>query len=322
MAELRRVVFFGSPDFALPTLEALWSSAYRPLRIVSQPPRRAGRGRKPTDPPVARWATAHDVGVVQPRKVGAPCFVDWLAALTPDVAIVVAFGQIFPQRLLEVPRCGCINLHASLLPKYRGAAPIQAAIAAGERETGVTTMLMEAGLDSGPILLQRRTAIAAEETAPELAARLAEMGARLVVDTLEGLEHGSVHPRPQDDEAATYAPRLVKEDGWVDWTLSAEQIERLSRALQPWPGLTCLCRGEPLKIHRVRRLERDAGVHAEPGTFLGVENRALAVATGDGVLGLIEVQRPGKKVLGALDFEHGEQLERGSVEFAAPASGS
>jgi methionyl-tRNA formyltransferase len=319
MEPLRRVAFFGSPDFALPTLDALVASVYRPLVVVSQPARPAGRGRREEETAVAARARVLGLEVWLPQKVRDPAFLASFEALAVDVAVVVAFGQIFPKALLAMPRVGCINLHASLLPRHRGAAPIQAAIAAGDLETGVTTMLMEAGLDTGPILLQRRTPIGAEEDAPSLSARLAAIGAELVIDTLGRLEHGTLTPRPQDDAEATLAPRLAKSDGLVDWTLDADAIARRGRAFEPWPGLTSICRGEPLKLRQARPLDRRGRGGAQPGTFLGLEDGVLAVAAGGGTtLGLARVQRPGRRELAAPEFLRGEPLVVGTVEFSTP----
>lgn len=321
MEAIRRVVFFGSPEFAVPTLDALAATRYRPALVVTQPPRPAGRGRRDEEPAVARRAREHAIEVWQPAKVRAPAFLEPFATLGADVAVVVAFGQIFPTALLALPRFGCVNLHASLLPRHRGAAPIQAAIAAGDGETGVTTMLMEAGLDTGPILLQRATPIADDEDAPSLSARLATLGAELMIETLEGLERGAVVPRPQDESRATLAPRLAKRDGAVDWSLDADVLARRARAYRPWPGSTTLCDGEPLKLIEVRPLDLARDRDVAPGTFLGVEEGALAVAAGAGTtLGLVEVQRPGRRPLAAPEFLHGERLVPGEVEFATPPS--
>jgi methionyl-tRNA formyltransferase len=316
---VRRVAFFGSPGFALPTLDALVSSSYRPLLVVSQPARPAGRGRLEEDTAVATRARSVGIEVWQPEQVRAPDFLAAFAAFAADVAVVVAFGQIFPKALLALPRLGCINLHASLLPRHRGAAPIQAAIAAGDRETGVTTMQMGAGLDTGPILLQRSTPIGEDEDAPALSARLAQIGAELMIETLARLEQGTLTPRVQDGALATVAPRLDKRDGAVDWTLDAVALARRSRAFQPWPGLTSWCRGEPLKLHHVRALDRPRSGAAAPGTFLGLQDGALAVAAGGGsTLGLLRVQRAGRRQLEAAEFLRGERLEVGAVEFSTP----
>ncbi len=305
-----KLLFFGTPAFAVPTLEALERAGRAPARVVTQPARPVGRGRKLRQPAVAEWALERGIPVAQPKRVRARSFRELVAADRPEAVVVVAFGQIFPGSLLELPPLGCVNLHASLLPAYRGAAPIQAALAAGETETGVTTMLMEKKLDAGPILLQRRVPIGPEETTPELAERLAGIGAGLVVETLDRLEAGEIEPRPQDDSLASFAPLLSKDDGRVDWRLRAVEIFNLLRAYTPWPGLTSTLRDEPVKIGRGRPI--DSGSEAEPGELLGVRDGRLAVACGGGTAFGIEVlQRPGRKALGAAEFANGERLRPG-----------
>ena len=320
MAAIERLVFFGSPQFAVPTLEALVASGYAPLLIVTQPTRPAGRGRQGggrrlQDPPVLRWARERGVETLQPERVRARDFLDRIRALAPDVAVVVAFGQIFRASLLSMPRLGCVNLHGSLLPRFRGAAPIQAAIAAGDAETGVTTMLMDEGLDTGPMLLSEAVSIGPRDTTPSLAERLASVGGDLMVRTLRGLEEGSLVPRPQPAEGVL-APRLKKSDGRLRLSETAPQIERRFRAYQPWPGLETICRGGALKVMGLRVLDRTASSSAAPGTFLGVLDGALAVVCGaQSVLGLDSVQRPGRKALGPADFLNGERLVEGEGEF-------
>jgi methionyl-tRNA formyltransferase len=311
-----RTVFFGTPEFAVPTLAALAEASYAPLLVVTQPARPAGRGRKLQDPPVALWARRHGLAVRQAAKVNEESFMAALAELAPEVAVVVAFGQIFRPALLELPRHGCLNLHASLLPRHRGAAPIQAAIAAGETRTGVTTMKMEAGLDTGPVLLQAELAIGPRETAGELAPRLAELGAGLMVETLRRLEAAALEPRPQDDALATYAPRITKADAEVDWRAPAPRIYDRLRAFTPWPLLVAELRGEPLRILAARVLAERPG-EEEPGTILGLVEDHLGVRCGGPanesgtMLGLARVQRPGRRGVGAADFVNGERLRPG-----------
>ncbi len=313
------VVFFGTPDFAVPTLAALVSAGRAPALVVTQPARPAGRGRHLLDPPVACWAREHGLPVAQPERVKEPAFLESLRALAPGVAVVVAFGQIFTRDLLELPRHGCINLHASLLPRWRGAAPIQAAIAAGDVRTGVTTMRMEQGLDTGPILLQEEMEIGPRETAGELSRRLAEAGGPLMVETLARLEEGVLEAQPQESGEATYAPRLTRDSGRVDWSRSAREIADRLRAYTPWPGLTAELRGAPVKLVAADVLgAEEADESTEPsGSFLGLRGGALAVACGVGsvgsVLGLRELQRPGRKSLKAADFANGERLRVGET---------
>jgi len=311
---LERIVFFGTPEFALPTLAALHAAGRSPVLVVTQPARPVGRGRELREPPVAAWARARGLAVEQPERVRDPAFLERVAALSPDLAVVVAFGQIFPRRLLELPRQGSVNLHASLLPRHRGAAPVQAAIAAGDRTTGVTTMLMEEGLDTGPILLQEEAAIGERETAGELAARLAEQGAALVLRTLDGLERGAIAPRPQPPEGATYAPRLDRAAARADWSLPAVDLDRRLRAYTPWPGLRAELRGQPVSIVGGEPLETGAAAQSggAPGTLLGLRQRRLAVVCGGGsVFGIAGLQRPGRRTVAAADFFNGERLHAG-----------
>ncbi len=309
---LERVVFFGTPDFALPTLDALVAAGRAPVAVVSQPARPVGRGRRLEEPPVARRARALGLPLLQPEKVRAEPFLAELAALRPEVAVVVAFGQIFPRALLDLPDHGCINLHASLLPRWRGAAPIQAAIAAGDRTTGVTTMQMEAGLDAGPILLQEEVAIGAEETAGELGARLAERGAGLVVRTLAALAAGTLSPAPQREADATFAPRLTRASGRADWRLPGPALFDRLRAYTPWPGLWATLREEPVKLVAAVDLKAATPRQDPPGTILGLAGGRLAVACGGGTaLGIETLQRPGRRALDAATFANGERLQPG-----------
>ncbi|MEA2560564.1 MAG: methionyl-tRNA formyltransferase [Acidobacteriota bacterium] len=314
MPAFERILFFGTPELAVPTLAALVEAGRSPVAVVTQPSRPVGRGLKLAHPPVADWARGHGLEVIQPAKVRDPVFLAQAAELSPDVAVVVAFGQIFPTALLRLPKHGCVNLHASLLPRWRGAAPIQAAIAAGDPLTGVTTMLMEEGLDTGPMLLREETEIGPGETAGDLSRRLADMGGRLMVRTLEAMERDEVVPRPQDSALATYAPRLTRESGRVDWTQTSREISDRLRAFTPWPGLSAELRSEPVKLARVDVLQEPT--EAAPGIFLGLRDNRLAVACGEGtVLGISEIQRPGRKALRAADFANGERL-RGGESFS------
>ena len=305
------VVYFGTPEFAVPTLAALLESGRAPRLVVTQPARAVGRGRRMHEPPVAAFARRHGLPVEQPERVKEEGFLARLAALAPDVAVVVAFGQIFPRALLELPRLGCVNVHASLLPRWRGAAPIQAAIAAGDGATGVTTMRMAAGLDSGPILLREETPIGDRETAGDLSARLAQIGARLLVRTLDELERGTVVEQPQDEALVTYAPRLRREDARVDWTLDAGAIAARWRAYTPWPALESMLRGEAVKLAEVRPSAPPEQAAAQ-GALLGLGGDGLRVACGGGTAVAIgELQRPGRRPLPARDFWNGERLHAG-----------
>jgi methionyl-tRNA formyltransferase len=316
------LVFFGTPELAIPTLAALVEAGRAPVCVVTQPARPVDRGQQPREPPVARWARHHGLAVLQPARVRSAEFLAELRPLAPAVAVVVAFGQIFPAELLSLPAHGCLNLHASLLPRYRGAAPIQAAIAAGEARTGVTIMRMEQGLDSGPILLQEETPIGALETAGDLGLRLAAIGARLMLEALARLERGDLAARAQDDAVANYAPRLTRASGRVDWSLPATVLANQLRAFTPWPGLTAELRGEPVKLLRVAPLasaaeaaaagESGRATPADAGVLVRVTREGLVVGCGGGtVLALTELQRPGRKAQRGADFANGERLRPG-----------
>jgi methionyl-tRNA formyltransferase len=323
-----RIVFFGTPEFAVPTLDALEAAGRRPVLVVSQPSRPRGRGKKVEPPPVARWAVERGVALEQPARVRDAIFLDRLRELAPDLAVVVAFGQIFRSELLRLPRLGCVNLHASLLPRHRGAAPVQAALLAGDDTTGVTTMAMDEGLDTGPILLQREVPIEPGENALELQGRLARIGAELMVETVERLAAGTLRPTPQRHELATLAPRLRKEDGWLDWRAPAREVAARVRAMTPWPGAFTTLRGEPLRILEARPLDATseaAGVispsEREPGAVLGRIGDGFAVRCGDGgALLVLGVQRPGRRALAAVDFWNGERIVPGESCAEPPRS--
>ena len=285
------------------------------MLVVSQPDRPVGRGRKLRRPPVASWAVEHGLEILQPERVRDPGFLSVLEERRPSLAVVVAFGQIFPKVLLDIPAHGCVNLHASLLPRWRGAAPIQAAIAAGDRTTGVTTMLMEEGLDSGPILLQEEVEIGPAETAGGLFGRLAERGAGLVVETLERLEGGNLEPRPQEHAEATKAPMLKKSDGYLDWSLTAIEVFDRLRGFTPWPGVSAEIRGERVKILWGEPIASPAALSPAdmaPGVFLELRDDRLVVGCGDGSRFAVErVQRPGRRAMNAGDLARGLRLEPG-----------
>jgi methionyl-tRNA formyltransferase len=299
-----RVVFMGTPAFAVPTLAALYQNGHTIVAVMTQPDRPAGRGRHLTPPPVKAKALEMGVPVVQPERVKAPDILERLRQDRPDVIIVVGYGQIIPQTIIDLPQHGCVNVHASLLPKYRGAAPIQWAIANGEIRTGVTTMRIEKRLDAGDILLQRQTEIGSGETAPDLAERLAAMGASLLIETLERLEKGTIQPRKQDEAEATYAPILKREDGWIDWSRSAREIANRVRGFEPWPGSYTNFRGKRLHIRRARVA---GGITRPPGALL-FSGRDLLVACGEGTSLLVEeVQLEGKMRTSAEDFVRGHR---------------
>lgn len=311
-AESQRIVFFGTPEFAVPTLDALVEADRAPVVVVTRPARSAGRGQKVQEPPVAGAARAHGIEVVQPERIADEELVERMRDFEPDLFVVVAFGQIFPPELLELPALGSINLHASLLPKYRGASPIQSAVANGEKKTGVTTMLMEEELDAGPILLQEETPIRRTETAGELAERLAKSGARLMVETLEQLGEGKLKQRKQREESASYASKFSKDDGRMNWALEAEELYNRMRALDPWPGMTANFKGRPVKILWGVPMTWEKGPSGFTGTYLGLRQGKMAILCGgDTVFGIEELQRPGKKPQRASDFVNGERLRVG-----------
>lgn len=308
----KKLVFFGTPDFAVPTLEALDAAGRTPVLVVTQPAKPAGRGKEVQEPPVAEWARERNLELAQPESLKDEAFLSRLEEVAPDVAVVVAFGKIFPPRLLELPKHGCINLHASLLPRYRGASPIQAALLHGEKKTGVTTMRMEEELDAGPILLQEEVPIKLHETAGELTERLAPIGGELVVATLDQLDRGKVKERKQREESVSYARQIVKTDGRLDWSLTADELYHRVRAFDPWPGVTTHFRNRPLKVVWGVPMDWEDAPMGATGTFLGLRQGRIAVLAGEGtIFGLEEVQRPGKKVLRASDFANGERLRVG-----------
>lgn len=308
MTESLHLVFCGTPQFAVPTLEKLVASGFSVDLVVTQPDRPKGRGLELVACPVKQSALTLNLPVIQPERIKTSDeFHDQLARLKPDAIIVVGYGRLIPQWMLDLPRLGNINLHASLLPKYRGAAPIQWAIAKGEIVTGVTTMRLDAGLDTGDILLQRELAIEPADTAETLAPRLASMGADLMIETLLGLQAGSIQPRPQDDAQATLAPILKKEDGAIDFSRAASEILNRMRGFQPWPGVYTKFRQKILQIVRARLADEEV-----PQSELLVAGGRVFVGCGRNTsLELLNVQLEGKKRIAARDFLHGYRLGPG-----------
>ena len=307
---MEKLVFMGTPDFAVPVLKAL-IGRYEIVGVVTQPDRRAKRGRKVEASPVKVVALAHDLPVLQPPRLRQPDVVVELRALASEAIVVAAYGQILPAEVLAIPPRGCLNVHASLLPRYRGAAPVAAAILAGEEETGVTIMLMDEGMDTGPILSQATCAISPQDTRGSLSAKLAQLGADLMMDTLPRWLADEIEPRPQDHSQATYSRIIAKQDGLIDWSQSAVEIWRRSRAYHPWPGTYTYWRGKLLKVLRAGVLPHWSG-EGEPGQVM-VLDEGLAVATGEGALLLGEVQLAGKRALSAEDFARGQRGFGGSV---------
>ena len=310
-----RIVFFGTPAFAVPVLHALLDGPDQVVGVVCQADQPAGRGQKLRQPPVKVVAAARGVPIAQPRSVRGDDFARLLAGWTPDLSVVAAYGRILPRRILDIPRLGSINVHASLLPKYRGAAPIQWAIARGETTTGITIMRMSEQMDAGDILLQRATPIGAEETGGELHDRLAELGAAALREALALLRQGRLTATPQDPAAATLAPMIEKSDGLIDWTRPAVELARRVRAFNPWPSAFTRHGGRLLKVHRARPLSAPA--RAAPGTVERADT-VLRVATGAGQLELLELQWEGRRRLAAADFVRGGGVGAGDRLDGAP----
>jgi methionyl-tRNA formyltransferase len=294
-----RIVFAGTPDFALESLRRLVESGNIPVAVLTQPDRPAGRGKQLTASPVKEFALDQDIPVLQPVTLRDPDAVAEIAALDADLLIVAAYGLLLPQTVLDLPRSGCLNVHASLLPRWRGAAPIQHAILAGDAETGVCLMHMEAGLDTGPVYVSESTSIGDEETAGELHDRLARLGADLLVDKLEAILRGDLEAKQQDEIGATYASKIRRQDAALDWTRPAAEIARAVRAYNPVPGAWFELDGESIKCWQARVL--DDG-ESPPGVVLDAGKDGVDVACGEGVLRLLEVQRPGRRRVTAAEF--------------------
>jgi methionyl-tRNA formyltransferase len=297
---MARVVFMGTPAFAVPSLRALIKAGYDVAAVVTQPDRPAGRGGKLTAPPVKQAAVELGLEAYQPESAKTDEAYGYLRDKNPDVIVVVGYGQIISQRVIDLPRLGCVNVHSSLLPRLRGAAPINWAIVRGDKRTGVSIMQIVKKLDAGDVLGVKETPIGDDEYAPELADRLADIGAELLIETLQLLEKGAITPRPQDDEASTYAPIMTREDGLVDWNLPAREIYNRVRGFSPWPGAYTFFRGKRFHIRRALL----ASGEAAPATMV-IEAAALKIGCGEGLLQALEVQVEGKRAMTAEDFVNG-----------------
>jgi methionyl-tRNA formyltransferase len=304
------IIFMGSAPFAVPSLDALVKSRHEVKGVVTQPCKPAGRGMHMRECAVAEYARNAGLALYQPKSVRKPEALDHLKEFAPDLIVVVAYGKILPRALLDIPPMGCINVHASLLPKYRGAAPINWAIAHGEKTTGVTTMFIDEELDAGDMLLTASTPIDSCETANMLHDRLADMGADLLVQTIDGLLGGSVIPVPQDHARASFAPIMKKEDGHIDWSLSAMEIYDRIRAFTPWPGTFTLLQGKKLRVHEAAPIECEHG--SKPGTIIQAKD-SVSVACGKGALYILEMQAEGGKRMPAADFLRGHKLQEGDT---------
>jgi methionyl-tRNA formyltransferase len=300
------VVFAGTPDFALPSLDAIAASRHRLVAAFTQPDRRSGRGQRLASSPVKERALELGIPVIQPASLCEPAAQDALAAFAPEVMVVVAYGLLLPAPILELPRLGCLNVHASLLPRWRGAAPVARAILAGDSTTGVCIMRMEAGLDTGPVMLRREVAIGARETAGELESRLAGEGGSMIVDALEVLAAGRASFIPQDAAQATYASKLDKKEARLDWREPARVLERRIRALNPRPVAETTLDGAQLRIFESELVAAPAG--AVPGTILGADAKGIVVVTGDGALALLRIQLPGRRPVTAAELANARPL--------------
>lgn len=308
-----KIIFWGTASFGLPALESLLTSGHEILAVITQPDRPQGRGKKIVPSPIKSFAGQKKIPIYQPERSGDHSFVNLLKSFAPEIMIVIAYGQILSLDILSIPPGGCINVHASILPKYRGAAPIPWAILQGETRTGVTTMFMDEGLDTGPILLIGETDIALEETAGELHDRLAKMGADLLLQTLTGLEKGRLKPQPQDHAQASYAPKITKELARINWQMPARQLFNHLRAFDPWPGAFTYLDHHLLKIFRPRFFPGMDEVNEEPpGTIVEAAGEEITIATGRGYLKVREVQLANRPRMRVPEFLHGHRLVPGT----------
>lgn len=306
-----KILFMGTPDFSVSTLEALIQAGHEIVGVVTQPDKPKGRGKAMMAPPVKQKALEHGIKVFQPIKVREQQVIDELAQLKPDIGVVIAFGQILPQNLLDMPKLGCVNVHASLLPKYRGAAPIQRVILDGETETGVTIMQMDAGLDTGDMISFVTIEINEDETGGSLHDKLAVAGANLLIETLKDIENGTAKRVKQDDSLSNYAAKLTKELGEISFEKSAVEIDRLIRGLNPWPSAYTHYEGKTLKIWKARVNKENKG--GKPGEIIQVTKESIDVQTGNGILELLEVQLEGKKRMDVGSFLRGYNIETGII---------
>jgi methionyl-tRNA formyltransferase len=311
MCEVKpKILFMGTAEFANPSLEALAKGGHAVIGVVTQPDRPKGRGRQFEAPPVKEMADRLQLPVIQPERVRDPDFIQAFRTLAPDMVVLVAFGQILPKEVIQFPRMGCINVHPSLLPKYRGAAPIQWALIRGEKETGITTIMVDEGVDTGDILLQRKTAMEPDENFERLHDRLALMGAEVLAETIEGLLQAKIHRQPQDPAQASYAPRLKKEDGLIRWDAGAREIRNFISGLSSTPGAYTYLRGKMMKIYSATAVE--APVAERPGTIIQTAG-GLRIAAKNGYLEIRELQLESKRRMTAVEFLRGHRIEHGEM---------
>ena len=305
-----KIIFMGTPEFAVPSLNALLSSKNEIAAVVTQPDKPSGRGKKLTPPPVKAAALNSGLAVLQPEKIKDEEFVNTLREINPDIIVVAAYGKILPKDIIRLPRYGCINVHASFLPRYRGAAPINWAIINGEKETGITIMQMDEGLDTGSILLQKGIEITKEDTAGTLSNNLSKMGAGLLIEGLNAIEKGEIKPITQDNSKTSYAPMLKKEDGQINWTKGAEDIYNMVRGMDPWPGAFTYYKGELCKVWKVRHGDTGKGL---AGEILAADKDRIDVASKDNVISIIEIQPANKKRMTVSVFLRGHKVEAGVI---------
>jgi methionyl-tRNA formyltransferase len=307
-----KLIFMGTPDFAVPTLKALIAHGHRVLAVVTQPDRPKGRGKRVTAPPVKELSLKHGIEVLQPEKVSEESFCAQIRAKEPDLIVVVAFGQILRKKLLDIPRWGVMNIHGSLLPRLRGAAPIQWTILNDESKTGLTVMQMDEGMDTGPILFQEEVSVLKDETAGQLHDRLAVMAGDLMVKSLERMSGNIVKATPQDHTKATYAPKIGKELSHVDWREESGKVSARIRGMDPKPGAYTLWQGQEIKVFASTVIDRTRK-EGSPGQVLGLREECLVIATGSGTIGVRELQYPGKNRLSVKEFLRGHPLPEGAV---------
>ncbi|BET98517.1 methionyl-tRNA formyltransferase [Xenorhabdus taiwanensis] len=300
MSDSLRIIFAGTPDFAARHLAALLNSQHQVVGVLAPPDKPAGRGKKLTPSPVKVLAEEHDIPVFQPKTLRTEESQQWVMAQQADIMIVVAYGLILPQAVLDIPRLGCLNVHGSLLPRWRGAAPIQRSIWAGDQETGVTIMQMDAGLDTGNMLLKAICPITNEDTSASLYEKLADIGPKALLNTLDLITSGTLQPEIQDDTLTTYAEKLSKDEAKVDWNLPASQIERCIRAFNPWPMSFFLVDDQPIKIWQAEVIAEQTT--QAPGTIISADKKGIQIATADGILNIVQLQPPGKKAMSVADL--------------------